>query len=232
MDLLGDAFVEMFEFFLGRDSDVWSITGRTTLICLISTIISSILGIFIGFFLALIPFRGRSTFVAFANAGMGMPPVVAGLVVAVLLWRTGPLGSLGLMYTPIGMVISQCVIAVPLVAAITIGAVMSLPPAMHLQIRSMGANTVQTVLLLAYEVRLGLLIAVMAGFGAAISEVGAAMMVGGNLASETRVLTTATVQLVGQGEFGKALGYGLMLLILVLFVAIALTSIQSKARKR
>ena len=103
---------------------------------------------------------------------------------------------------------------------------------MHLQIRSMGANTVQTVLLLAYEVRLGLLIAVMAGFGAAISEVGAAMMVGGNLASETRVLTTATVQLVGQGEFGKALGYGLMLLILVLFVAIALTSIQSKARKR
>ena len=232
MDLLGDAFVEMFEFFLGRDSDVWSITGRTTLICLISTIISSILGIFIGFFLALIPFRGRSTFVAFANAGMGMPPVVAGLVVAVLLWRTGPLGSLGLMYTPIGMVISQCVIAVPLVAAITLGAVMSLPPAMHLQIRSMGANTVQTVLLLAYEVRLGLLIAVMAGFGAAISEVGAAMMVGGNLASETRVLTTATVQLVGQGEFGKALGYGLMLLILVLFVAIALTSIQSKARKR
>ena len=232
MDLLGDAFVEMFEFFLGRDSDVWSITGRTTVICLISTIISSILGIFIGFFLALIPFRGRSTFVAFANAGMGMPPVVAGLVVAVLLWRTGPLGSLGLMYTPIGMVISQCVIAVPLVAAITIGSVMSLPPAMHLQIRSMGANTVQTVLLLAYEVRLGLLIAVMAGFGAAISEVGAAMMVGGNLASETRVLTTATVQLVGQGEFGKALGYGLMLLILVLFVAIALTSIQSKARKR
>ena len=232
MDLLGDAFVEMFEFFLGRDSDVWSITARTTLICLISTIISSFLGIFIGFLLALIPFRGRSTFVAFANAGMGMPPVVAGLVVAVLLWRTGPLGSLGLMYTPIGMVISQCVIAGPLVAAITIGSVMSLPPAMHLQIRSMGANTVQTVLLLAYEVRLGLLIAVMAGFGAAISEVGAAMMVGGNLASETRVLTTATVQLVGQGEFGKALGYGLMLLLLVLFVAIALTSIQSKARKR
>mgnify|MGYP001044595348 CR=1 FL=1 len=232
MDLLGDAFVEMFEFFLGRNSDIWAITGRTALICIISTIISSILGISIGFFLALIPFRGRSMFVAFANAGMGMPPVVAGLIVAILLWRTGPLGSLGLMYTPMGMVISQCVIAVPLVAAITTGIVMSLPPAMHLQIRSMGANTLQTVLLLAYEVRLGLLIAIMAGFGAAISEVGAAMMVGGNLASETRVLTTATVQLVSQGEFGKALAYGLMLLILVLFVAITLTSIQSKVRKR
>ena len=232
MDLLGNAFSEMFSFFLGEDGDIWSTTGRTAVICAISTVISAILGICLGFLFALTPFKGRNAFVAFAKVGLGMPPVVAGLIVSILLWRTGPLGFLGLMYTPLGMIISQCLIAVPLVTAITVGAVMSLPPAVHLQIRSMGATTLQALPILAHEVRIGLFIAIMAGFGATISEVGAAMMVGGNLANGTRVLTTATVQLVSQGQFGKALAYGMVLLILVLGVAIALTSIQSKARKQ
>ena len=150
--------------------------------------------------------------VAFANTGMGMPPVVAGLIVAVLLWRSGPLGGLGLIYTPVAMIISQCIIAIPLVSAITAGSLMALPESLLLQIRSLGASPYRSVLILGYEARLSLVVALMAGFGAVISEVGAAMMVGGNLSGETRVLTTATVLLVGKGQFEEAIAYGVVLL--------------------
>ena len=232
MDLIYDVFSKFFSILFGGSDEVWIIAGRTAIICSISTAISFLLGASIGFAMALIPFRGRSAVVAFANTGMGMPPVVAGLIVAVLLWRSGPLGGLGLIYTPVAMIISQCIIAVPLVSAITAGSLMALPESLLLQIRSLGASPYRSVLILGYEARLSLVVALMAGFGAVISEVRAAMMVGGNLSGETRVLTTATVLLVGKGQFEEAIAYGLVLLSMVFVVASVLTLVQSMANKR
>ena len=232
MDLIYDVFSKFFSVLFGGSDEVWIIAGRTAIICSISTAISFLLGASIGFAMALIPFRGRSAVVAFANTGMGMPPVVAGLIVAVLLWRSGPLGGLGLIYTPVAMIISQCIIAVPLVSAITAGSLMALPESLLLQIRSLGANPYRSILILGYEARLSLVVALMAGFGAVISEVGAAMMVGGNLSGETRVLTTATVLLVGKGQFEEAIAYGVVLLSMVFVVASVLTLVQSMANKR
>ena len=232
MDLIYDVFSKFFSVLFGGSDEVWIIAGRTAIICSISTAISFLLGASIGFAMALIPFRGRSAVVAFANTGMGMPPVVAGLIVAVLLWRSGPLGGLGLIYTPVAMIISQCIIAIPLVSAITAGSLMALPESLLLQIRSLGANPYRSILILGYEARLSLVGALMAGFGAVISEVGAAMMVGGNLSGETRVLTTATVLLVGKGQFEEAIAYGVVLLSMVFVVASVLTLVQSMANKR
>ena len=232
MDLIYDVFSKFFSILFGGSDEVWIIAGRTAIICSISTAIAFLLGAAIGFAMALIPFRGRSAVVAFANTGMGMPPVVAGLIVAVLLWRSGPLGGLGLIYTPVAMIISQCIIAVPLVSAITAGSLMALPESLLLQIRSLGANPYRSILILGYEARLSLVVALMAGFGAVISEVGAAMMVGGNLSGETRVLTTATVLLVGKGQFEEAIAYGVVLLSMVFVVASVLTLVQSMANKR
>ena len=232
MDLIYDVFSKFFSILFGGSDEVWIIAGRTAIICSISTAISFLLGASIGFAMALIPFRGRSAVVAFANTGMGMPPVVAGLIVAVLLWRSGPLGGLGLIYTPVAMIISQCIIAIPLVSAITAGSLMALPESLLLQIRSLGANPYRSILILGYEARLSLVVALMAGFGAVISEVGAAMMVGGNLSGETRVLTTATVLLVGKGQFEEAIAYGVVLLSMVFVVASVLTLVQSMANKR
>ena len=232
MDLIYDVFSKFFSVLFGGSDEVWIIAARTAIICSISTAISFLLGASIGFAMALIPFRGRSAVVAFANTGMGMPPVVAGLIVAVLLWRSGPLGGLGLIYTPVAMIISQCIIAIPLVSAITAGSLMALPESLLLQIRSLGANPYRSILILGYEARLSLVVALMAGFGAVISEVGAAMMVGGNLSGETRVLTTATVLLVGKGQFEEAIAYGVVLLSMVFVVASVLTLVQSMANKR
>ena len=232
MDLIYDVFLKFFSILFGGSDEVWIIAGRTAIICSISTAISFLLGALIGFAMALIPFRGRSAVVAFANTGMGMPPVVAGLIVAVLLWRSGPLGGLGLIYTPVAMIISQCIIAIPLVSAITAGSLMALPESLLLQIRSLGANPYRSILILGYEARLSLVVALMDGFGAVISEVGAAMMVGGNLSGETRVLTTATVLLVGKGQFEEAIAYGVVLLSMVFVVASVLTLVQSMANKR
>ena len=232
MDLIYDVFLKFFSILFGGSDEVWIIAGRTAIICSISTAISFLLGASIGFAMALIPFRGRSAVVAFANTGMGMPPVVAGLIVAVLLWRSGPLGGLGLIYTPVAMIISQCIIAIPLVSAITAGSLMALPESLLLQIRSLGASPYRSVLIRGYEARLSLVVALMAGFGAVISEVGAAMMVGGNLSGETRVLTTATVLLVGKGQFEEAIAYGVVLLSMVFVVASVLTLVQSMANKR
>ena len=232
MDLIYDVFSKFFSVLFGGSDEVWIIAGRTAIICSISTAISFLLGASIGFAMALIPFRGRSAVVAFANTGMGMPPVVAGLIVAVLLWRSGPLGGLGLIYTPVAMIISQCIIAIPLVSAITAGSLMALPESLLLQIRSLGANPYRSILILGYEARLSLVVALMAGFGAVISEVGAAMMVGGNLSGEPRVLTTATVLLVGKGQFEEAIAYGVVLLSMVFVVASVLTLVQSMANKR
>jgi tungstate transport system permease protein len=164
------------------------------------------------------------------NSGMGAPPVVVGLGVALLLWRSGPLGGLGLMYSPAAMVAAQVLIALPLVVGITLASVGALDAEWHLQLRSLGLSRRWRLLLLLREIRLGLFAAVIAALGGILSEVGAVMMVGGNLAGETRVLTTAILMYTQMGEFETALGLAGVLLGLMLVLAAALTAVQQAGR--
>jgi tungstate transport system permease protein len=182
--------------------------------------------------LALADFPGRRFVISLVNTGMGLPPVVVGLFVTLLLWRSGPLGFLEILYTPTAMILAQTVIATPLVAGITIASIQNLPANLKLQVRALGATRIQTVWILVREARLPLLAAVMAGFGGVISEVGASIMVGGNIKGQTRVLTTATVMETGKGNFDVAIALSLILLALVFAINYLLTVIQQRERLR
>jgi tungstate transport system permease protein len=162
---------------------------------------------------------------------MALPPVVVGLVVAMTLWRSGPLGDLELIYTPAAIVIAQTIIAAPVVTGLTAAALGALDPRLEQQLLGLGASRIQMVWYLWREARLPLLAALMAGFGAVISEVGASMMVGGNIRGQTRVLTTAIVMETGRGEFRQALALSALLLIITYLINLALTWIQQQGRK-
>jgi tungstate transport system permease protein len=163
---------------------------------------------------------------------MGLPPVVVGLIVSMFLWRNGPLGILHLMYTPQAMVIAQFIIAMPIVAGFTMAATQQLDPKLRLQIVSLGASRVQMVWILLKEARLPLLAAIMAGFGAVISEVGASMMVGGNILGQTRVLTTDIMGENAKGEFSYAIALSIILMVLVYAVNFVLTMVQQRSKTR
>ncbi|NIS66662.1 MAG: ABC transporter permease subunit, partial [Gemmatimonadales bacterium] len=192
--------------------------------------ISVIVGLGIASFLAFRAPPGRTVAVSVLNTGMALPPVVVGLAVALFLWRTGPLGQLGLLYTPAAIVVAQAVIATPVVTALSTAALQNLHPKLRLQVMALGASRVQAAWLLFREARLPLLAAVMAGFGAAISEVGASIMVGGNIKGSTRTLTTATVLETSQGDFETAIALSAILLLLVYMVALVLTLVQQGRR--
>lgn len=195
---------------------------------LTATVIAMLIGIPAGTALALWRLRARRAVATVVNTGMAIPTVVVGLVVALLLFRSGPLGDLELIYTVRGMIVAQALIAAPLIAAITMAAVQALPSELPEQLRALGANRRQLVWRLWLEARLPLLAAVMAGFGQAVSEVGAATIVGGNIHGQTQVLTTAIVEDVGRGEFEAAIVLGAVLLGLALAVNAVLTSVQQR----
>ncbi len=210
---------------------ILEITLRTLRISLTALVLASAIGVPIGVWLGSRRFRGRRLLVALVNSGMGAPPVVVGLAVALLLWRSQPLGGLGLMYTPTGMVVAQVLIALPLLIAITLAAVGALGVEWDLQVRTLGVPRLWRVWLLMREIRLGILAAVIAALGAILSEVGAVLMVGGNLAGETRVLTTAILMQTQMGEFGVAMGLSAVLLGLMLVLAGLLTGVQQGGRR-
>jgi tungstate transport system permease protein len=213
---------------LATDADIRTIILRTLAISAAATACAVTLGIPAGYALARSRFRGRSLVLGLVNTGMGMPPVVVGLVVWLVLARGGVLGSLNLLYTPQAMVIAQFLIALPLVVGFTAASVQALPARLPELLQSLGATRTQRLWYLCREARLGLLAAVMAAFGAIISEVGAAMTVGGNLRGSTRVLTTAIVTVTGRGELGQALALGLILLLLAFMVNLILTLLQQR----
>jgi tungstate transport system permease protein len=213
-------------------SDLVEITLLSLAVSGAATLISLLIGLPIGTWLALSRFRSRRLALSVVNTGMALPPVVAGLFIAILLWRSGILGGLGLMYTPGAMVIAEVVIAVPVVAGLSAAGLGQLDPRRQLQLQGLGAWRWQTVGWLWREARLALLAAMMAAFGSVISEVGAAMMVGGNIAHETRVLTTAIVLETGRGELGNALVLGLVLLALAFMVNGVLTWAQQREPRR
>jgi len=221
---------QAFWLLMHRDPVVLEITWRTIQVSGTATLVSLCLGIPLGTFLALTRFPGRQIVVSLVNTGMGLPPVVVGLFVALMLWRSGPLGQLHLIYTPLAMVVAQSVIATPIVAGVSMAAVQQLDPRLRLQLLGLGASRGQLVLALWWETRLLLLAAAIAGFGGVISEVGASMMVGGNIVGQTRVLTTATVLETGKGNFSLAMALGLILLFLSYLVTLCMTWLQQRAR--
>jgi tungstate transport system permease protein len=231
MDLIIRGIRQAFELLLRGDAEVMEIMWLSLRVSGLATALSLLVGVPVGMALALRRFPGRTLLLAAINSGMGLPPVVVGLVASILLWRTGPLGVLDLLYTPAAIVAAQFVLAVPVVAGLTAAAVQQLDPRLRVQLAGLGASRLQTLAWLLHEARLPLLAAVMAGFGAVISEVGASMMVGGNILHYTRVLTTATVLETSKGNFDVAIALSVVLLAVTFCVTVVVTAVQQRGAK-
>jgi tungstate transport system permease protein len=230
MDVIWDALGDAFNLLFSGDAETFEIIALSLRISLTATLIAFALGLPLGMLLAFGRFRGRRLALATVHTGMGMPPVVVGLIVTVALWRSGPFGGLDLLYTPSAMIVAQAAIGTPLVAGISAAALQQIDPDFRVQMQALGASRLRSLSAVAVEARLPLLAAVMAGFGAAVSEVGAAMMVGGNIAGETRVLTTAAVLETSKGNLALAVALGLILLLLAFAVNLVLTLAQQRGR--
>src|SRR3990170_7859250 len=230
MDLVWDGLTEAIGLIFSGDAYVYEVTYTSLLVSGSATLIALVAGLSIAYFLAFRAPPGRTlAFIALA-AGMALPPVAIGLLVSIMLWRTGPLGELHLNYSRTAIVIAQAVIATPVIAALSTAALQGLNPNLRLQVLALGASRWQTALLLFREARLSLLAAVMAGFGAAISEAGATIMVGGNIKGSTRTLTSGTVLKVSQGDFEGAMALSFILLALIYAVTLSLTVAQQRRR--
>lgn len=230
MSLLWDGLRQAVWLVATGDREVYGITGLSLQVSGAATLLSLLVGMPLGTAVALARFPGRAFVVSLINTGMGLPPVVVGLFISILLWRGGPLGVLELLYTPAAIVLAQFVIAAPVVTGLTLAAVQQVPAEFRLQMLALGASRAQLLWVLVREARLPMLAALMAGFGAVISEVGASMMVGGNLRGQTRVLTTATVLETGRGNFEVAIALSVILLTITFLVNWALTWIQQRRR--
>lgn len=232
MDLLSEGIKKAFWLLFSLDREVWGIILLSLRVSATATLLSLFFGILSGVIVALVDFPGKKILISVINTGMGLPPVVVGLFVTIFLWRSGPLGFLGILYTPTAIIVAQTVIATPIVTGISLAAIQHLPRKLRLQILALGATRIQMVWILVKEAKLPLLAAIMAGFGGVISEVGASIMVGGNIRGYTRVLTTATVMETSRGEFAVAIALSIILLLLAYFINLVLTQIQQRTRPR
>jgi tungstate transport system permease protein len=231
MQFILQGFWESLRLLFGGDSSTYEIALRSLYVSAAALAVSLVIGVPMGSAIALTMFPGRRFVVAVINTGMGVPPVVVGLIVALFLWRTGPLGDLHLMYTVQAMIIAQVFIALPIVAGLSLAALQQLDPGFRLQIMALGAGRWRTFLLLIREIRVPLMAAVMAAFGGVISEVGAVMMVGGNIIGQTEVLTTGIVTDVSMGLFASAVALAVVLMILSFTTNYAMTLIQQAGLK-
>jgi len=232
VDIIIEGIKQAFILLFTLDPEVLGITWLSLKVSGTATFISLFIGVSVGTVVALTQFPGRKIVVSLINTGMGLPPVVVGLFVTIFLWRNGPLGFLEILYTPTAIIIAQAVIATPIVMGISLAAIQNLPANLRLQILALGATRLQMVWILVKEAKLPLLAAVMAGFGGVISEVGASIMVGGNIKGYSRVLTTATVMETGKGNFDIAMALGIILLLLSFAVNAILTQVQQRERPR
>jgi tungstate transport system permease protein len=228
VDVLVEGVQHAVRLLLGGDPEILDVLWLSLQVSGTATLVALLLGIPAGAVLALTRFPGRTLLVSAVNTGMGLPPVVVGLFVTIFLWRSGPLGDWEVLYTPAAIVLAQAVIASPIVTGITLAAVQNVPAKFRLQLLALGASRVQMVWVTLREARLPMLAAIMAGFGGVISEIGASMMVGGNIKGQTRTLTTAMVLETGKGEFGIAIALSILLLTLVFGINWALTTIQQR----
>jgi tungstate transport system permease protein len=228
MELLIDGLKKAIEMIFSGNQEIYSITWLTLRVSFISMLISTLIGLPLGMILGLTRFKGRRLLLVFINIGMGLPPVVAGLWITLLLWRSGPLGQLTLLYTPTAIVLAQILVSLPIVTGLTSSAFQQINDKMLLQIKALGATNFQTLLILLRQTKIAIMAAIMAGFGRVIAEVGAAMMVGGNIQGDTRILTTSIVMEVSKGNFDIALALSFILLSVALMITAALTFLQQR----
>lgn len=230
MDLLIEGLKKAIEMLLSGNPEIFEITWLTLRVSLTAILISTLIGIPLGILIGLTSFRGRRLLLVLINIGMGLPPVVAGLWITMLLWRSGPLGSFSLLYSPVAIVMAQVLVSLPIIIGLTSSAFQQIDDKMLMQIKSLGATKLQTVSILIRETRIAILAAIMAGFGRVIAEVGAAMMVGGNIRGETRILTTSIVMEVSKGNFDIALALSFILMTLAFIITFLLTILQQRKR--
>ncbi len=228
MEDLFNGLQQALALILDGDSETWQITLLSLQVSGVALAFSTLIGIPLGALLGLHSFQGRRLVIALIYTGMGFPPVVIGLLVYLLLSRAGPLGFLGWLFTPSAMILAQTIISFPLVAGFTMAAVMSVDPALRTQVTSLGASTMQTTFAILWEARTGVIISVIAGFGGIISEVGAVMLVGGNIQGSTRVLTTAIVLETRRGRFDLALALAFILLAIMFAINLLILRLQGK----
>jgi len=229
MDIYVSAAHEGWALLVSGTLDIWTIVATSLRVSGLAAAISLVIGLPLGLLVGLRHFVGRRIVLIIFNSGLGLPPVFVGLLVAMTLSRRGPLGEMGLLYSQTAMIISQLIIATPIVTAIAAGAVSAVPKQLRQQARSLGAQGWRVALLTIKEARMGLIAAVAGGFGQIISEIGASQMVGGNLAGDTRVMTTAIAEFTRKGQYGSGLALALILISLVVFVNVVLTTMQTSA---
>lgn len=225
---LFQGFVQAIELIFSGNPALYEIIFLSLYVTGIALIFSTIVGIPLGSFMGLKRFFGRRFMMALLYTGMGFPPVVIGLFVYLMLSRSGPAGFLGWLFTPKAMIVAQTIIAFPLVAGFTMAAVMGVDPNLRRQVLSLGATEWQATVAILAEARIGVIVAVIAGFGSIISEVGAVILVGGNIEGKTRVLTTAIVLETSKGNFDLAIALGIVLLLLSFLANLAMIRLQGR----
>ena len=214
------------------DRDLAQIVALSLQVSLSAVLLATIIGLPLGGAIALVPFPGRGAAAALMNALMGLPPVVVGLVLYLLLSRSGPLGVLGLLFTPLAMIIAQCLLVIPIIAALTRQVVLDLHQEYDEQLRSLGTGIWRTILTLLWDGRFRLFTSVLAGFGRAIAEVGTVLIVGGNIDHYTRVMTTTIALETSKGNIPLALGLGIILIALSLGINIAAMAVRNVSHRR
>jgi tungstate transport system permease protein len=230
MDLLIDGFLKAIEMIGSGDNELLDITWLTLKVSLTAMLFSTLIGIPAGMLVGLSKFPGRKLLMVFIHIGMGLPPVVAGLWITILLWRSGPLGNLSLLFTPAAIILAQILVSLPIVTGLTASAFQQIDNKLIWQMKALGATKVQTLFILLKETRISILAAVIAGLGRVMAEVGAAMMVGGNIRGETRILTTSIVMEVSKGNFDVALALSFILMAIAFLVTLTLTLLQQRKR--
>jgi tungstate transport system permease protein len=217
---------------LSRDPALGEIVRLSLYVSGVALALGALLGLPLGVALALARFPGRRLLIALVYTGMGLPPVVVGLAVYLLLSRSGPLGGLVWLFTPHAMILAQTILSAPLIAGFTFSSIQGIDPALRTQLAALGASPLQASRALLWEARVGVLVAVIAGFGSIISEVGAVMLVGGNIAGSTRVLTTAIVLETRKGEFALAIALAAVLLTIAFAINAAALQLQQHMARR
>jgi tungstate transport system permease protein len=228
MTSLGEGLIQAIELIFSLDRSLYEIIWFSLYVSGIALGFSILVGLPVGAFLGLKRFVGRWLMLALLYTGMGFPPVVIGLFVYLMLSRSGLFGELGWLFTPRAIIVAQTIISFPLVAGFTMAAVLGVDPNLRQQLISLGATEWQAILATLAEARVGVVVAIIAGFGSIISEVGAVILVGGNIEGKTRTLTTAIVLETGKGNFDLALALGIILLLIAFLINLAMIRLQGR----